>query len=273
MQRFILLIITGLCLSTSLNALNPKRAYHATPKDFGLDYEEITITTEDNVNLHAWFLKPGKMSGRGIILSHNGDGNMADLLEVAGQFLSAGFNVLLYDYRGYGKSDDFELNTSFFIYAQFEKDLNAAISYIMNKRGGITNVMLYGQGIGASLSLSAAGENRRVTRVIADSPYSTLSEIQKRIYEVSGTEPLLPLAYNKNALEPLYALEGRNAQTKYYLFIAGDKEQVFLAKDARNLAKIVKGTSSVYVVKGATAATTFSTNKKAYFDEIRKFVQ
>ena len=28
--------------------------------------------------------------------------NMADNIEIAGQFLSAGWNVALYDYRGYG---------------------------------------------------------------------------------------------------------------------------------------------------------------------------
>jgi hypothetical protein len=133
--------------------------------------------------------------------------------------------------------------------------------------------MLYGQGIGAGLSLSVGADNRRVNRVIADSPYSTFVESQKRIKEISGSEPLIPLAYNKNMLEPLYALESRNAQAKQYLFIGGDKEEIFSVKDLRNLARLVKNTSSMFIVKGATATTTFTTNKKTYFEEIRKFVQ
>lgn len=273
MRLHLSILAAILFLSTASQALNPKRSYDVTPADFGMDYEDVKITTEDLVKLHAWFFRAPKMSGRAIILSHNGNGNMADLIELAGSFISMGFNVLTYDYRGYGRSDDFEINNNFFIYAQFEKDLSAAINYILTKKGGITNLMLYGQGIGAGLSLAVGSDNRRVTKIIADSPYTSFTDVQKRIKEVSGAEPLIPLAYNKNMLEPLYGLEKTNARAKDYLFIGGEKEEIFQLKDIRNLMKLVKNTSTLYVVKGATAASTFSFNKKAYFEEIRKFVQ
>ena len=67
-----------------------------------------------------------------IIISSSGDGNMSDNLEIAAQFISNGYHVMLYDYRGYGKSGDFKINNDFFIYPQFVKDLQAACDYAHN---------------------------------------------------------------------------------------------------------------------------------------------
>jgi pimeloyl-ACP methyl ester carboxylesterase len=94
---------------------------------------------------------------------------MADNLEVVGQFLSLGYNVLTYDYRGYGKSDSFHINQNFFIYAQFAKDLQGVLDY-MRKTYSPGYCDLYGIGIGAGLSIGLGCTSTQVRRVIADGP-------------------------------------------------------------------------------------------------------
>lgn len=95
-------------------------------------------------------------------------------------------------------------------YAQFEKDLNAAISWVRKYNSKMKTVDLYGIGIGGALSI-AVGANRGgdVFQVIADSPYSKLEDIKKKIKEIEGKDVLLPLGYNKYMLEPYYALESK----------------------------------------------------------------
>ena len=155
--------------SVSIFALNPSAKYSVTPADYSLNYEEVTIKTSDNVNLKAWLYKPAEVSYKMIILSDDGNGNMADLIEIATNFVSLGYNVLTYDYRGFGESDPFDIHPDFYIYTQFALDLNAALDYVRKFHSKCRNVFLYGQGIGASLSL-AIGATRcnEISKIIAD---------------------------------------------------------------------------------------------------------
>lgn len=254
-------------------ALKPSSSYDVKPSDFGISYEEVNIVTADNVTLRGWLMKPSETSYKIVIISHHGIGNMSAMIEVAAQFLSLGYNVLTYDYRGFGQSDAFEIKSDFFIYAQFEKDLNAAIDYIRKYHAKNRTIHLYGVGIGAGLSL-AVGAMRCdvISKIIADSPYSTLQEVKQDFKNAYGKELFMPLAYDKNMLEPYHGLSTKGASLNGILIIAGDKDPVFSVKVAKKLSSIRSSISRIYIVKGATMETTFTTNKEEYFKQIKNFL-
>lgn len=272
MKKLFFLTLTLLAV-TSAFALNPSRKYAARPGDFGLEYDEVTIQTSDNLNLKGWLYKPQTPSFKMIILSGSGDGNMADLIEVASNFVTLGYNVLTYDYRGYGESEDFNINNNFFIYAQFEKDLNAAIDYSRKYYSKMKIVDLYGVQVGAGLSIAVGCNRKEIFQVIADSPYSTLEGIKKKFKEFAGKDVLLPLGFNKYMIEPFYALESKGTAIYGVLLIAGEKELVYSLADIKELSKVQKNRSTVVIVKDATAAETFTKDKNKYFDNIRDFLK
>ncbi|MFH0867582.1 MAG: alpha/beta fold hydrolase [Bacteroidota bacterium] len=256
----------------SAQALNPSKTYSITPADYGMTYEEISITTEDNIILFGWFFKTTEASTKVMIMSDDGDGNMADNIELASNFISLGYNVVMYDYRGYGKSGDFTINHEFFIYAQFQKDIEAAIDYVKKYQAKMRSVNLFGIGIGAGLSLGVGANHTEITKIIADSPYNNFDNMKKIIKEVDDIDALFPLGFNKNYMEPTYALESKGGTLAGILFIAGEDETIFTEKIAKEIAKIRSSISSTYIVKDATMATTFSSNKSKYFDEIKNFL-
>jgi hypothetical protein len=220
------LIISILAVFVTLSAmsLNPKREYEVTPADYGMDFLKVTFEADDGVEIFGWFFKsPDPKSRKVVILSDDGEGNMADLIEIASNFISLGYNVLSYDYRGFGKSADFEIKKSFFIYSQFAKDLNAAIDWVRMEYPSLRNLDLYGQGIGAGLSLGVGASRDEVFNVIADSPYMTFELAQKRYLEIYGQRILMPLGYDKTVLEPLYALEETGRSLEGILIIRGGK--------------------------------------------------
>jgi hypothetical protein len=264
------LLFTGICTF----ALNPKKDYAITPADYGMTYEEISIPTEDNMTLYGWFFKATEANSyKIIILSDDGDGNMADLIEVASQFLALGYNVITYDYRGYGKSSDFAINKNFFIYSQFEKDVEAVLAYVKKYQSKMRTVHMYGCGIGAGLSLGVGANHPEVGKIIADSPYNNFENMGKVIKEVNGVDALFPLGFNKNTMEPTYALVAKGGTLGGILLIAGENETIYTPKTAKEISKIRSSISSVYIVKDATAATTFSSDKKKYFEEIKTFLK
>ncbi len=267
------LLISAFLMSLCSFGLNPSREYAITPTEYGMTYEDISIPTEDGLTLKGWFFKaPDAGSYKIIIISDDGDGNMADNIELVSNFVTLGYNVMTYDYRGYGKSSDFTINKNFFIYAQFQKDIEAALNYVKKYQSKMRNVNLYGIGIGAGLSLAVGANHPEVTRIIADSPYSNFEEMKTIIKEKNGMDALFPLGYNKNYLEPTYALQSKGGTLSGIFFIAGENENIFTAKIAKKLSNIRSSISSVYIFKNATAATTFSSNKTKYFEEIKKFL-
>lgn len=270
-MKFVLLI-SVLVFSSASYALTPSRQYAVKPSDFGLTYEELKINTSDGLSLNAWYFPSSQTSYKIMVLSDDGNGNMADLLEHVSIFLSLGYHVLTYDYRGYGASSDFEIKQNFYIYAQFQKDLNSVIDYLKKERTSLPKIHLYGIGIGAGLSIAVAA-NRNLGTVIADSPYSTLELAKQRIKEARSIEMLIPLGYNKNEIEPKYALETKGAQMNGVLLIVGDKDNACPVKDIKELAKIRPNITSIYVVKNSDGANNLTVNKEKYLEEIKKFLK
>jgi dienelactone hydrolase len=272
-MKRILLISVFLAATTAVMALNPSRKYAAKPGDFGLNYEEVSIQTEDNVTLKGWLYKPATPTFNMIVISDDGDGNMADMIEIASNFVSLGFNVLTYDYRGYGESDEFTINNNFYIYAQFEKDLQGAINYVRKYHSKMKVLDLYGVGIGGALSIAVGANRTEVFQVVADSPYSTLEGIKKRIKEKRNLDVLLPLGFNKYLLEPYYALETKGTSLYGVLFICGEYDDLVTPDDIKDLMKLQKNRGSSYIVKGVNGSETFSKDKNKYFEMIRDFIK
>ncbi|NLL27515.1 MAG: alpha/beta hydrolase [Bacteroidales bacterium] len=259
--------------SVSIFALNPSAKYSVTPADYSLNYEEVTIKTSDNVNLKAWLYKPAEVSYKMIILSDDGNGNMADLIEIATNFVSLGYNVLTYDYRGFGESDPFDIHPDFYIYTQFALDLNAALDYVRKFHSKCRNVFLYGQGIGASLSL-AIGATRcnEISKIIADSPYSTLESVQKAIKSATGKDVKVPLGFDKAQLEPKFALQSKGGSLNGILLIYGKLDPVYNASMIKEISGIRSSITKTYVIKNADQTTTFTTSKEDYFKQIKSFL-
>jgi dienelactone hydrolase len=267
MKYFLLTTIAFLLFT----GLKPKKTYDISPADFGLKYKEYEIETKDNYKLKAWLFLPPRTSGTTVIICHDGEGNMQKTIEKAGFFMSMGYKVLTYDYRGFGESDDFDINEKFFIYAQFQKDLDAVIDFADNQANN-TRVYLYGKGMGAGLSLATGANSRKVQKVIADSPYKDLISLQAKFKTAKSEDILIPLAYDKNLIDPAVGLANKEAKLKKYLIIYGGDDEIYDKSDMKDLSKIQKDNTELEEIKKADYSSTYSNDKTAYFKIIEDFL-
>lgn len=85
---------------------HPQKELAATPAAYNLAYDDLRLTTEDGLNLHAWFIPApeGKARPQTILFLHGNAGNMASMLGRAELMNHEGFAVMMLDYRGYGQS-------------------------------------------------------------------------------------------------------------------------------------------------------------------------
>ena len=82
----------------------PSKEVLQTPEQAGLDCRDVVLETDDGERLRGWLIAcRGEPHGH-LLLLHGNAGNIGDRVLHASVLTAAGFDVLSFDYRGYGDS-------------------------------------------------------------------------------------------------------------------------------------------------------------------------
>ena len=78
-----------------------------SPTEYSLDFEDVTVTTEDGFRLKGWFIKQSRpLEADTILFFHENAGNIGFRLPNISRFHDkCKVNVLVVGYRGYGHSE------------------------------------------------------------------------------------------------------------------------------------------------------------------------
>lgn len=124
----------SLLLLLSLSSLiarasGPEPEYWTRPDSLGLEYVEKVLATSDNAQILSWYLptKASKPLRKTLVIAYALTGNMANCVYYANAFLKAGFDVVLFDYRGFGHSSKFVFDSRQIYHDEFVTDLQTAI--------------------------------------------------------------------------------------------------------------------------------------------------
>ena len=159
----------------------PGRELSMTPADVGWDYEDLSVETDDGVNLHGWFV-PGQ-GPRVLLFFHGNAGNISHRLESVRQFLSLGLSVLIIDYRGYGRSGGRPTEAGLY------RDADAVWRYLTETRGvRPADVVVFGRSIGGSVAARLASQ-RQPLALIVESSFTSVPDIARELY------PWLPVRW------------------------------------------------------------------------------
>ncbi|MBS1587552.1 MAG: alpha/beta fold hydrolase [Bacteroidetes bacterium] len=130
-------------------ALQPVKEYGSIPDAMHVPYENNTIITADGLHLKSWTILPhNKPDNRTtLVLAYADAGNMSWWLQRGIAFAQNGYTVVLFDYRGFGESDNFPINPKMLYYNEFAKDLSAAVQFAKKKyKGNKTGILCYSMG-------------------------------------------------------------------------------------------------------------------------------
>jgi fermentation-respiration switch protein FrsA (DUF1100 family) len=163
------------------NIYFPSRDPACTPKDAGLEFEDIDFITEDARLLHGWWIPHPQARGT-IVHCHGNAGNIGDRVWLAADLHRLNVNVLLFDYRGYGWSRG--VPTEQGTYA----DARAAFEVARAKHGDSDTppIIVHGQSLGGAVAVQLALD-RPARGLIVESSFTSVPEMAKRLY------PGLPL--------------------------------------------------------------------------------
>ncbi len=127
-QLFLILSFAGFLLLNIVDgfAIKPVKEYQQTPETFEINYTQRKIKVDSLITLNSWHLQPVINKKHITILISYGDfGNMSYSLLQAATLYDLGYDVVLYDYRGFGGSSAFEVNKDMLFDSSYVDDLTA----------------------------------------------------------------------------------------------------------------------------------------------------
>lgn len=253
-------------------ALNPSRTYKQLPDKFNMKYEAHDVKTKDGeAQLKAWYFPASAKTTNLVLICHNGEGNMADYLKRVDMLTSTGYNVVTFDYRGYGESSAFEIDNNMYIYPHFQNDVESMIDFCRKKY--VSSFNIYGWGIGAGLGMGIGWHRKEIKAIVADTPFLSMEDLEER-FEDWDTPMEVPFAGYEKRYEPINAVyqtpKEISAGSKKVKLIIGSNDILFKADDMKKIQakrKLVID-KEIYVVENPDRKDNFSINKNAYMKQV-----
>jgi len=147
----------------------PARGVGTDPSLYGMTFAEVEVTAADGVRLHGWWLPAAEAEGV-VLFSHGNAGNIEGRIGSARAFLEMGLSVLLYDYRGYGRSAGRPSEEGLYL------DAEAFHDHLVQEEGfDPTRLLLYGESLGSAVSVELA-RRRPVAGLILESAFTSMAD-------------------------------------------------------------------------------------------------
>ena len=238
----------------------PDKTVSASPESLGLTHEEVFFDTDDGYRLHGWYV-PGELDVT-FLWFYGNAGNIAGRLpnlKLIHDELQV--NVFLFDYRGYGRSQEGPSEKGLY------QDAEAALTYLRSRDNGTqARIIYFGRSLGAAVAVELATRHRPYG-LILESPFPSIS------YMAGHNYPLVPKWLVKVFVRARYDSLSRISRADTpMLMLHGDTDDIVPIEAGRSLFNVANEPKSFYVIPGAGHNDIPAAGGPDYFNRLKNFV-
>lgn len=286
LKALVILLATSAVLYFGISYYSLYRLSHPKPKplvqnpaEISTNYEDIKFQSQaDNKNISGWFFKVPN-SQKTIILVSGSDQNRIDngfgTASVARDLINSGFNILVFDFRGRGKSD-----YGIYSIGYWEKyDLAGAYNYLVSQGYRPSSIGILAISLGAGTSVLTLPLIPEVNAVVLDSSYSDMHTLITRelpgrsglpAYFSWGISFLARVKYGIKFNEMIPRETIKMFPQKHFLLIHGNQDKYIPLSDSVDLLNSSPG-SELWVVNGAGHVKAYQTYPKEYIQKVTNY--
>ena len=254
--------VYGLRWLESLMTFRPDRMTAAQRQLTPEGAENVWFNSADGTRLNGWFFE--SQTGPEIatlIFFHGNGGNIRNVSWLGQRFAKQGFDVLLFDYRGYGASDGVASAES-----ELYADGDAAVAFVINqKKARPERIVLYGHSLGTAVVADVASRGH-FGAVVLESGFSSASSV------ATAALPWLPKFLHflgKNRFESARKL----TNVKSPILIAhGDPDGTIPTGEARLLFASANEPKKLLIIPGA-GHVVFGAAGEQYLNQVEQFIR
>lgn len=232
----------------------PTKDQPATPKTYGRAFTDVNFRSADGVALHGWFLPVDRdVKSKGVVVfSHGNAGSLGHHLGFVDWLVDAGYDVFLYDYRGFGKSAGTPSREGLI------KDVEGAFSYVTQRKDLAGKAIFsLGHSLGGAKSIVALSRTRvpNLRAVMTDGTFAS--------YE--GMATVLAGDFGKNLVSDELAPKDYVARLPAPLLIVhGTADEVVPLAQGKQLFTAAVPRKTFFEVKGGGHGNSLSRNGGEY---------
>ena len=249
---------------------HPDRTVYDTPDRHGLKYEEVTFSSRDGTRLSGWFV-PAVGKAKGTVIHFHGNAqNMTAHFGFVSWLPAQGFNLFVFDYRGYGKSAGTPDRRGVY------EDSLAALDYVA-ARPNIDHerLLVLGLSLGGANAIAAVG-SRTIAGIRAVAIESAFSSYRKIVRDKIAAMPLLsilrtPLSYILigDSLSPDAVIA--NIVPTPLLIIHGTNDSVVPYAHGKRLFELAREPKRLWTIEGGDHTEAFADPASPYRQRLVDF--
>ena len=234
----------------------PDPYWLAEPEDLGLAAEELALEPEPGVRLHAWFF-PHPAPVASLLFCHGNAGNASHRLQNVRLLVDSGFQVLLFDYRGYGHSSGVPSESGLY------RDAAAAWQHLVERldTASVPRI-IFGRSLGGAVAVDLAVD-AKAGGLILESTFTSIRTLVRRIYHLPTPE--LPVKYD--------SLSKIGQLRMPLLAIHGEQDTLIPYADGWALFEAAPEPKTWYPIPGAGHNDTYAVGGEAYFRQLAAFAR
>ncbi len=180
---------------------------------FNKPYEEIFFKTEDNTMLNGVLFKARNPKGL-VFFVHGNAGNVETWNGISETYTSQGYDILIFDYRGYGKSQG-QITSE----QQFYTDIQLVYNQIKT-RYNENDIIIIGYSIGTAAATRLASKNHP-RELVLQAPYYNMAALKDQYVKVILPDFILrykfdTAEYLDNVNVPITIFHGLNDEVIAY---------------------------------------------------------
>ncbi|MCM8526562.1 MAG: alpha/beta hydrolase [Lentisphaeraceae bacterium] len=196
-------------------------------------FVNLLIPSHNGQNINAWFI-PSKNNTGTVMYCRSNKGNMSDDIRVIQSWNKLGYNVMIFDYQGFGlsKGEPSELNCY--------DDADAVYNWLRNNRLLNKKFIIHGKSIGGAVAAKMASLNK-CDGVVIESSFTSIEELGKKRF------PYIPSALYYNEFPTEKLLSSVSAPV---LVMHSSEDETVPFSMGQKLFEAAQGEKSFFTLKG-----------------------
>ena len=168
--------------------------------------KKVKITTQDNIELLAWYHEKNLKDYKTILYFHGNAGSLENRIHKLNHFKNLDINFLIIAWRGFSGNEGKPSEKGLY------EDGESAVKWLLNKGIEEKNIILYGESLGTGIATHIS-QNKNFAGVILETPFTSMVDVAKTFYPYIPVSLVLKDKFEnkkkmKNISSPILVMHG-----------------------------------------------------------------